>query len=187
MPWASAWSPLHRLLISSCIITVSASQSASLPLHTYAAWSQRSMFTWKSNRITFLLDSECLPRVRTYTSHRSLQVSISVSTLSVPAYPASPCIGIQQTSSCQQEVALTLLFSVLWASSPDPLFLPHGVKFTWTTPTRLACMPIFPTPRHLKPGDLLLVLGTPILELLSLDSNLLVFPANTPWTQLTQW
>lgn len=85
----------------------------------------------------------------------------------LPSLSIGGCIGIQQTSSCQQEVALTLLFSVLWASSLDPLFLPHGVKFTWTTPTRLVCMPIFPTPRHLKPGDLLLVLGTPILELLS--------------------
>lgn len=124
----------------------------------------KNIFTCKSNCVTFLLNPERLPRALKYTSHLSISV-------------CAPwmCQGYPASSSCLQEVALSLLFSLLWTLSvshtvwrfSEQLLLSLYTYLPHSMPLKAKC----PSHSSWNPD---------IGALVTVDSNLLIFPVNTP-------
>lgn len=130
MSWASAQSLLPLTLFSSCksvlsSLPTSLSTFIQPSLHPEA---KRNRFSHE-NPITslFYLILKWAPR-----SSNAVCLSLFYASISMPApshsmcqtYPAPSYTGIPQTSSCQQEVTLSLLFSLRWTPSQNPLCLP---------------------------------------------------------------
>lgn len=178
---------LTAYLLSPCslaaLLQVTAIQSTNLPFHAHptqsSSWSQKEqVFTCKSNHLILkssprFSNAPCLSLF--YTSISTPAPSHSV----CEAYPTSSCIGIQQTSSCLQEVTLSLLFTLWWTPSQYPLCLLAASSLPEQLLLILRAQ--LPHPRLLTSGCLSHGSQSPDTgALITGDSIPLGIPANTP-------